>query len=118
MTRKTRLPKNYEELLDIPRLSDRWVPVPSSLKVSVCHLCGFWTIRRGGNSITDERAISGHLRRGSIRFRSFHSIGDRSVCEECYRAEIEMNLEEIFQAETVTVPTIQDKTVQGVANVA
>ena len=114
MTRKTRAPMDHEELLDLPRHSERWAPVPARLKIAACHLCGNWTIRRGGNSVTDERAIAGHLRQGSIRWRSFQSIGDRPVCEECHQAESQMDQEEAAEAVAQVVATIES----GVSNVA
>ena len=81
--RKTRAPRPWELLLDVPRQTERWVPIPARLKVSVCYLCGNWTIRRGENSVSDERAISGHLRQGSIRWRSFQSVQSRPFCDQC-----------------------------------
>jgi hypothetical protein len=92
MSRKTRPPGPHEDLLDLPRHSERWVPVPARLKVAVCHLCGNWTIRRGENSITDERAVFGYLRTGAIRFRWSQSIGNRPVCETCNEVSRAMDL--------------------------
>lgn len=122
MSRKTRIPTNTEELLDLPRHSQRWVPVPGRLKISVCHLCGNWTVRRGGNSITDERSIRGHIRQGSIRFRACQSLGDRPLCEYCHQAENEMDQDEtrleIVQDEIVQNEIAQDEIVGEVAHVA
>lgn len=87
MSRKTRPPEPNEDLLDLPRHSERWVPVPARLKVSVCCECGNWTIRRGENSITDERRIFGYLRTGAIRYRAGESLKSRPVCDGCNLAK-------------------------------
>ena len=92
MSRKTRLPDQAELLLDVPRGSDRFVPVPERVKFSVCHLCDQWTVRRDGKvSVTDERRISGFLRKGSIRYRSHRSLDGRPFCENCELAQFQMD---------------------------
>jgi hypothetical protein len=110
MSRKTRPPLEHEELLDLPRHSGRWVPVPALLKISVCHECGNWMIRKGHNRAMDETQVRGHIAKGSIRFRCQSSLDGRPVCKDCRQAEIQMDQEETAE---VAAPVES-----GVSNVA